>query len=125
MERILFVDDPKNFHSDNAFVAHIPLVKGKEELLETFYHRLLFPSYFGFNWDSLSDCLNDFHWISHKQILIVHEEIPALELSALNIYMTILLDAVQAWQKGEEHLLQIVFPTKQEEVIKSYYQQRT
>ena len=33
-----------------------------DTLLHAFYQNCEFPSYFGFNWNALDDCLCDFHW---------------------------------------------------------------
>ncbi|MEU5931471.1 barstar family protein [Micromonospora salmantinae] len=42
----------------------------------TFYEfsdALLFPGYFGWNWDALSDCLRDLHWLPADGYLILVE----------------------------------------------------
>ena len=39
----------------------------------SFSDALLFPDYFGWNWDALSDCLRDLHWLPADGYLIVVE----------------------------------------------------
>lgn len=38
-----------------------------------FSDALLFPGYFGWNWDALSDCLRDLTWLPAQQYLVVVE----------------------------------------------------
>lgn len=125
MDKLLFMDNPENFLSDDAFVAHIPHANGKEDLFKKLYDALKLPAYFGFNWDALSDCLNDFHWINQRQVVLVHDDVPNLDAATFDVYMDVLFDAVQSWQKDEEHFLQIVFPQKAEDIVKPYYRHRS
>ena len=77
----------------------------------------MFPDYFGFNWDALSECIRDFHWITQQGIVLVHDELPAIDEASLLIYMNILIDAVNDWKEGEEHYLEIVFPKNAENLL--------
>nr|WP_275941314.1 barstar family protein [Planosporangium flavigriseum] len=43
-----------------------------------FSDALLFPGYFGWNWDALSDCLRDLNWLPADGYLIVVENAPRL-----------------------------------------------
>ncbi|MEJ3748181.1 barstar family protein, partial [Actinomycetes bacterium KLBMP 9797] len=43
-----------------------------------FSDALLFPAYFGWNWDALSDCLRDLNWLPADGYLIVVENAPRL-----------------------------------------------
>ncbi|MBY8887323.1 barstar family protein [Streptomyces sp. PTM05] len=43
-----------------------------------FYERLRLPDYFGWNWDALSDCLSDLHWLAEENVLLVVENAEAL-----------------------------------------------
>ena len=43
-----------------------------------FSDALLFPGYFGWNWDALSDCLEDLNWLPADGYLIVVENAPRL-----------------------------------------------
>ncbi|KWA11575.1 hypothetical protein WT37_21165 [Burkholderia territorii] len=70
---------------------------------------LTLPGYFGFNWNALFDCLRDFHWISERTVVIVHDELPELEPSEMKTYFEVLRDAVTDWKVGEAHSLQVVF----------------
>ncbi|MDT0347637.1 barstar family protein [Streptomyces litchfieldiae] len=36
-----------------------------------FWEHLRLPSYFGWNWDALSDCLRDLHWLQAERYLVV------------------------------------------------------
>ena len=117
MKNIKFLDNLKDYHSSDAFVAHLSEVTGKDGLLKLMSLKLCFPAYFGFNWDALSECLKDFHWIKQKGIILVHDEIPHLEEKALEIYIQILVDALLDWKDDDEHYLEVLFPKSSETQI--------
>jgi len=81
-----------------------------DELLMSIATQLEFPDYFGFNWNALSDCLRDFHWLQHHTVVLIHQDLPKISDSDLVEYVEVLADAVQSWQPGEEHALRVVFP---------------
>lgn len=106
-----FLDDPNAYREPTAFVVRLPSgVAGKSELLNLLYERLILPGYFGFNWDALSDCLRDFHWIREVQVALIHEDLPQLPEEDLRIYLSVLAHAVLDWNRSDEHALEIVFP---------------
>ncbi|MEU8386886.1 barstar family protein [Micromonospora sp. NPDC048842] len=69
----------------------------------TFYEfsdALLFPGYFGWNWDALSECLRDLHWLPADGYLIVVENAPRVLSSSAEDRHTlfqILAQAVHHW----------------------------
>ncbi|MEH1053591.1 barstar family protein [Micromonospora sp. CPCC 206171] len=65
-----------------------------------FSDALLFPGYFGWNWDALSDCLRDLNWLPADGYLIVVENAPRLLSSSAEDRHTmfqILSRAVHHW----------------------------
>lgn len=42
-----------------------------DQVFYDFSDALLFPSYFGWNWDALSDCLRDLHWLPADGYLVI------------------------------------------------------
>lgn len=125
MERVLFLKSPQTYNPDSKFVAHLSKINSKNELFNILSIKLLFPDYFGFNWDALSECLRDFHWITQQGIVLVHDELPAIDEASLQTYMNILIDAVNDWKDGEEHYLEIVLPENAKKLfwINGYIQQ--
>ncbi|MBL0906790.1 barstar family protein [Pectobacterium carotovorum] len=94
------------------FVRLDPLISSADEFLKSMYYLLWFPGYFGFNWNSLYDCLRDFEWISYTKIVIEHDSLPNIPDFELKIYLEILRDAVIDWEKDESHQLEVVFYEK-------------
>ena len=94
-------------------------IVSKQQLLEVLARGLRFPDYFGYNWDALWDCLRDFHWMTERRVVIVHEELPTLLEHDLVIYLELLNDAVADWQPDEDHELVVVFPESVRAVIES------
>ena len=93
-------------------VAHLPTnLTNQDELLRALYELLRFPGYFGFNWNALTDCLADFHWIAERTVVLVHADLPPLPLSDRRLYLDVLADAVESWRPGEDHSFRVVFPT--------------
>ena len=120
MKGVIFINNPENYNPDSSFVAHITNINSKEELFKILNIKLMLPDYFGFNWDALSDCLRDFHWITYQDIVLVHDELPTLDEITLNIYIQVLIDAVNDWKEGEEHYFEIVFPKNTENLLSRY-----
>ncbi len=95
----------------NAFVATVPAgITDVDELLRSLSEILKLPGYFGYNWDALSDCLRDFHWIPEHTVVLVHDEIPAIGERDLRIYLDVLTEAIESWTTGENHQFLAAFP---------------
>jgi hypothetical protein len=65
-----------------------------------FSDSLLFPGYFGWNWDALSDCLRDLNWLPADGYLIVIDDAPQLlsgDAEARDTLFRILSRAVRHW----------------------------
>ena len=105
---------------DNPFVAQIPMgINGKEPLLVMLKQLLRFPDYFGCNWDALKDCLCDFSWIQGHDIVLKHQDIPNLNEKELLVYLGVLLESINSWRTGQEHLLIVTFPEKYRKEIET------
>jgi Barstar (barnase inhibitor) len=105
-----FTDTPSL--SAEAFVVLVPAgLTTSEALLQTLYEHARLPGYFGFNWDALSDCLRDLHWIECHAVVLLHADVPKLPLQDLRTYVDVLAECVASWVPGEEHSLKVVFPS--------------
>lgn len=120
MKGIKFISNPLSYNPETTFVAHLSDINSKDQLFKELSYKLQFPAYFGNNWDALSDCLRDFNWIDQEGIVLVHDEVPKLDETTLNIYIQTLAEAVQDWKEGEDHYLEIVFSEKAESIVKKY-----
>lgn len=100
----------------SAFVARLPRgLSSKDELLQALYESLQFPGYFGFNWDALSDCFRDLHWIESPVVVLVHPDVPQLEPGELDTYLELLAEAVDSWRQEEDRVFRVVFPAEARE----------
>ena len=81
----------------DTFVAVIRSVNNEKELFSEFAKKLLFPDYFGNNWNALNDCLANLMWINEKKIVIVFESIAHLDSTTKEDLMDVLNDTVQLW----------------------------
>ena len=102
-----------------AHVAHVPRgIKSKKDLLLALRSGLRLPDYFGGNWDALEECLKDLSWIPEKNIVVVHDDVPALSPKDAWTYLAILSNAARDWKDGDEHVLEVVFPESAEKVLR-------
>lgn len=76
-------------------VVSVGEVRSKRALLQAIADGLLFPDWFGWNWDALEDCLRDLTWLPHQEVVIYHHAMPALTARDLSIYLDILSEAVR------------------------------
>ena len=90
-----------------AIVAEIPAgISSKRELLSALSRALQFPSYFGYNWDALDECLSDLSWLPGGDVLVIHKDLPlAMDSEACSIYLSILRDAAQRWERQGSNLI--------------------
>lgn len=106
-----------------VFCAQIdPEINTGSELLKSLYYLLWFPGYFGFNWDALSDCLSDFHWVDIKQVVIIHRQVPTFLGDELGIYLGILNDAIVSWENDSSHNLDVYFKLEDKQRIEEILQ---
>ncbi|MDP4270250.1 MAG: barstar family protein [Bacteroidota bacterium] len=119
MKNFIYVDDTFSLIDHRSFIVHIDKIIDEDDLLEDLYSKLNFPDYFGFNWNALSDCLRDFHWMEYHRIIIVHDDIPSFNDQVLKLYLDVLYSAINDWKEGEEHELEVVFPKQSKERIES------
>lgn len=95
----------------DSLVAEVPQgISDTKQLLDVLYRQLGVPGYFGFNWNALSDCLRDFHWVKQRNVVIIHQDVPALTGADLVTYAEVLDECVRSWKPSEEHRLVVVFP---------------
>lgn len=99
------------------FIANIPTVHDKRELLDELSEALHFPSYFGYNWDALNELLCDFHWIAEKEIIIIHEGLSNMNRDDLKLYIKIILSSLDSWKQDTKHIVKYVFRTKDKALI--------
>jgi hypothetical protein len=104
-----FTDAPEVGRDDH--VAHVPAgITSAQALLQVLYNALELPGYFGFNWDALSDCLRDFHWLNQHRTVLRHADLPPMPIGDLGAYLEVPAEAESSWGPGEQHSLKVVFP---------------
>ena len=109
----IFQDGLSEVTEGGDFVARVPGgITTREQLFEALHRELNLPSYFGGNWDALSDCLRDLSWIASRRVIIVHEAVPAMDTRTLKAYLDVLAECVNDWKPGEEHELVVIFPER-------------
>jgi RNAse (barnase) inhibitor barstar len=118
--RSIFSFEPSKIEIDPEadFIMQVPAgVTKKDELLEAFRRGLSLPDYFGYNWDSLDECLRDLAWIKRRRVIIIHQDLPQLDAKQLEAYLEVLADSARDWKPGEDHELIVAFPEELQEAI--------
>lgn len=123
MDKLKFSDHIDNFIKQGVFFAKIERgISDKNELFNELRKKLIFPDYFGNNWDALNDCMNSLDWINEKKIVIFHEKLPEISKEELFIYLKILVDAKDFFTIHKDKEIDIVFPEKDKNLIYSLFQ---
>jgi hypothetical protein len=121
-----FVEDPSAYQEANALLVNIPrAARGKQKLLGVLAQRLNFPSYFGWNWDALEECLRDLSWLENvAHISIVHEAVPLSPRGGqLKTYLRILAAAIRHRSEAPNPRLEVVFPSELRALILDAFKQ--
>ncbi len=101
-----FTDTPS--HDAEAFVVRVPAgLTSVEVLLQTLYEQARLPGYFGVNWDALSDCLRDLHWVACHEVVLLHADLPKLSRQDLRTYLDVPAECAASWTPGDEHSLKV------------------
>lgn len=114
------MNNPKSYNPESAFIVHLGNITSEEQLFSELNNRFKFPEYFGFNWNAVNDCLRDLHWIEHKNIALVHDELPEIEPTILKIYLQTLQGIMQDWKDDEIHCFEVVFPLQAEKLVDQF-----
>jgi hypothetical protein len=103
-----FVDDLTGFRAPDWLVVRLPgRLFRKQDLLRALAVGLKFPSYFGYNWDALEECLNDLSWLGKgANVVLLHKHVPLRDDEQRRIYCDILRQAMA----NERTALRVVFP---------------
>lgn len=78
---------------EDVFMARIPYVRNKVELLEALKSSVRIPSHITCNWDVMPKLLEDPFWLSNwRQVIIVHDGISELPKSDLSMYRKVIAE---------------------------------
>ena len=84
-------DSIRKLAKENVFMASIPYMRNKEELLEALKSTLRIPSHIVCNWDVMSDLLENPFWLSKwEKVIITHDDISGLPESDVNTYKKVI-----------------------------------
>ncbi len=120
MDVTAFVFDAR-LDPERDFIARIPRgVSSREALFDVLSRELRLPSYFGRNWDALSDSLRDLSWITKRRVVLIHDELPKLGDEDLANYLAVLVDAARDWKPDEAHELVVVFPKDAQQALSRF-----
>ena len=86
-------DSIRNLAEENVFMARIPCVGNKVELLEALKSSLRIPSHITCNWDVMPELLEDPFWLSNwTHVIVAHDDISELPKSDMNMYRKIIAE---------------------------------
>jgi len=118
MRYFTFFEDFPIFDDKNTYTARIPgdILSVGDFFLEM-EKILQFPEYFWNNWDAFEECVNDFLWITEKNIVLLHENVPRITPSHQKIYLHILQEAQYDVNRRGEKNLEVYFPLVEKKYI--------
>ena len=86
-------DSIRNLAEENVFLAKIPCVGNKVELLEALKSSLRIPSHITCNWDVMPKLLEDPFWLSNwTHVIVAHDDISELPESDMDMYRKIIAE---------------------------------
>lgn len=80
-------------------------VKDKASFLNHFAESLLFPGYFGKNWDAFEDCLTDLMWLPAPGYVILYDHVRTFSTASpqdWGMACSILTQATQYWRAKQK-----------------------
>ena len=87
------------------FQVDLSSVRAVHGIFDAFARAMSFPSYFGWNWDALSDLLRDLSWCSapgYVLLLTGVEGLQSVPVDQLSILASVLRTTIDHWQESGE-----------------------
>ena len=84
----------------HLFYINGTAIKSKADFLQAVAKALMFPDYFGNNWDALEDCLTDLDWLTDNRLILLYEQpetFAQAEPSEWLVALDILRSTVDYW----------------------------
>jgi hypothetical protein len=86
-------DSIRNLAEEDVFVARIPCVGNKVELLEALKSSLRIPSHITCNWNAMQKLLEDPFWLSNwTHVIVAHDGISELPESDMDMYRKVIAE---------------------------------
>lgn len=103
----------------NWLPVYVDNINSKTDIFNLYKHQLNFPEYFGFNWDAFNDCLSRIEeWIPSKNIAIINCDNIFLAEKEFSIYISVLYDVCELWEKYPDVLeIKVFFPQRHKQKI--------
>ena len=117
MENIFFFLYPRMYLVEDTFIGYVYKVRDKMDLFLNLSKALVFPNYFGENWDALCEVYRDFDWISNNDIVIIHEDLSLLDEYDLRMYLKIIKITLSFWAGFNDHSVCFIFSEKDKKRI--------
>ena len=117
MENIFFVKYPRMYLVEDTFIGYVYKVRDKMDLFLNLSKALVFPNYFGENWDALCEVYRDFDWISNNDIVIIHEDLSLLDEYDLRMYLKIIKITLSFGAGFNDHSVCFIFSEKDKKRI--------
>lgn len=122
MRNIEYLLNPTSYKNPFEYIAILNDISDEQSLFEQLKLKLNFPNYFGENWNAVSDCLRDFHWVEQKGIVILHDSIDKLSHYELEVYLDVIRFAIYDWKGDESHYLKVVFKETDRKLIEPFFE---
>jgi len=96
----------ENKKNDRDYIVYIPglLCKNKYDFFRITAQSFTFPTYFGYNWDSFDECINDLSWLNFSSLIIVLDDFSQLfayEKEARRVLMLVLFEMNTYWSNKD------------------------
>lgn len=113
-----YYKDDIDISESNIFYCVFKDIYTESALYRTYDQQFKFP-YFGFNWDALRDSLCGLdEWMKEKKIVIIHKNLPQLGEKDFKIYISVLYDVCELWEKYPDILeFKVFFPVESKSII--------
>ena len=100
-----FIEDFPHVEDNTRTVIISNKIIGKKSLLKCYNDKLLFPDFFGYNYDAFYDCMVQLNcYFPEQEVKICHESLPSLNDKDMQIYLDTLNQVDVEWERDTERI---------------------